>query len=110
MTIEEIKEPTKEEKALLTLYDEAIGLENSIEKAQYDKEYEEEVDIDYFIELKQSIDVIIEYINQLETERDYYKKMYLETNNGFIANTEGILKDLEKRYEVYRDKITKEVI
>lgn len=45
----------------------------------------------------------IEEIENLIIERDYYKKMYLETNNGFIANTEAILKDLEKRYEVYRD-------
>ena len=43
----------------------------------------------------------INKINELITERDYYKKMYLETNNGFIANTEAMLEDLEKRYEVY---------
>ena len=41
----------------------------------------------------------IKKINELKTERDYYKKMYLECNNAF---TETMLKDLEKRYEVYR--------
>ena len=53
-----------------------------------------------------AIDTVIEYIEQLEnrikeleTERDYYKKMYLECNAAF---TETALKDLEKRYEVYR--------
>lgn len=41
----------------------------------------------------------INKINELKTERDYYKKMYIECNNAF---TETMLKDLEKRYEVYR--------
>lgn len=41
----------------------------------------------------------IEEIENLIIERDYYKKMYIECNNAF---TETMLKDLEKRYEVYR--------
>ena len=51
----------------------------------------------------------IKKINELKTERDYYKQRYLEFNNAFIEggkkltmNTEAMLKDLEKRYEVYR--------
>lgn len=47
----------------------------------------------------------IEEIENLIKERDYYKKMYLEFNNFFVkgTNTEAMLKDLEKRYEIYRD-------
>ena len=49
----------------------------------------------------------IEEIENLIKERDYYKKMYLEFNNFFLdskeTNTEAILKDLEKRYEIYAD-------
>jgi hypothetical protein len=41
----------------------------------------------------------IKKINELKTERDYYKQRYLEFNNVF---TEAMLKDLGKRYEVYR--------
>lgn len=47
----------------------------------------------------------MEYDNLIK-ERDYYKQRYLEFNNAFIEgdikpNTEAMLKDLEKRYEVY---------
>lgn len=49
----------------------------------------------------------INKIKELETERDYYKARYNEFNNAFIEggkkltmNTEEMLKDLEKRYEV----------
>ena len=49
----------------------------------------------------------IEEIENLIKERDYYKQRYLEFNNFFIddknMNMEAMLKDLEKRYEVYRD-------
>ena len=48
-----------------------------------------------------------EEIENLIKERDYYKARYLEFNNAFIKggkklNIEAMLKDLEKRYEVYR--------
>lgn len=46
----------------------------------------------------------IKTINILKTERDYYKQRYLEFNDYFIKNNmnmEAMLKDLEKRYEVY---------
>lgn len=56
------------------------------------------------LKLFNTIMKILDEREKAKTERDYYKKMYLETNNGFIANTEAMLKDLEKRYEVYRDK------
>lgn len=53
---------------------------------------------------------ILDERDTLITERDYYKQRYLEVNNAFIEggkkltmNTEAMLKDLEKRYEVYRD-------
>ena len=47
-----------------------------------------------------------EEIETLIKERDYYKARYLEFNNAFIKggkglNKEEMLKDLEKRYEVY---------
>ena len=41
-----------------------------------------------------------EELENLIKERDYYKKLYLETNNGFIANIEAMLKDL-KRSKLY---------
>ena len=51
----------------------------------------------------------INKIKELKKERDYYKQRYLEFNNAFIEggkkltmNTEAMLKDLEKRYEIYR--------
>ena len=46
----------------------------------------------------------INKINELKTERDYYKQRYLEFNDYFIKNNmnmEAMLEDLEKRYEVY---------
>lgn len=46
----------------------------------------------------------IKKINTLKRERDYYKQRYLEFNDFFIKNNmnmEAMLKDLEKRYEVY---------
>lgn len=49
---------------------------------------------------------ILDERETLITERDYYKQRYLEFNNFFIddktINTEAMLKDLEKRYEIYR--------
>ena len=50
----------------------------------------------------------IEEIENLIKERDYYKARYLEFNNAFIEgdikpNTEAMLNDLEKRYEIYRE-------
>ena len=46
----------------------------------------------------------INKINELKTERDYYKQRYLEFNDYFIKNNmnmEAMLEDLEKRYEEY---------
>ena len=46
----------------------------------------------------------IKKINTLKRERNYYKQRYLEFNDFFIKNNmnmEAMLKDLEKRYEVY---------
>lgn len=46
---------------------------------------------------------ILDERDTLIKERDYYKQRYLEFNNAFIKgmNTEAMLEDLEKRYEVY---------
>ena len=45
---------------------------------------------------------ILDERDALIKERDYYKQRYLEFNDFFIKNNmEAMLKDLEKRYEVY---------
>lgn len=37
-----------------------------------------------------AITTVLNYIKELEKERDYYKKMYLETNEGIVAGMKVI--------------------
>ena len=63
--------------------------------------------LDKYNNLKEDVEATkwaINKINELKKERDYYKQRYLEFNDFFIKNNmnmEAMLKDLEKRYEVY---------
>lgn len=53
--------------------------------------------------LRQAIQNILKDYKDLHLAYEYYKERHLEFNNGIIEsmNTEAMLKDLEKRYEVY---------
>lgn len=56
------------------------------------------------LKLFNTIMKIIDERDTLITERDYYKQRYLEFNDYFLRNNmniEQMVKDLEKRYEVY---------
>lgn len=64
--------------------------------------YMEDIPFEYIRIIMNYINKLEEEINQLKIAIDYYKKMYLECNNFFIENNlEEMLRDLEKRYEVY---------
>ena len=43
-------------------------LENSIESTKYNKEYAEQIDVEDFIEEKQSLETVLQYISELESE------------------------------------------
>lgn len=65
---------TKEvEKAFIKLYEEKIVLQNSINKANYDEKYRDEIDLEDFEELKQAIETVLAYIEELEQENKKYK-------------------------------------
>lgn len=61
--------------------------------------------LDKYKELEEDVKATkwaINKINELKKELDYYKQRHLEFNDFFIKNNmEAMLKDLEKRYEVY---------
>lgn len=61
--------------------------------------------LDKYNNLKEDVEATkwaINKIKELKKERDYYKQRYLEFNDFFIKNNmEAMLKDLEKRYELY---------
>lgn len=93
----EVKMRTKEvEEAFVKLYEEKIVLQNSIDKANYDEEYRNEIDLEDFEELKQAIDTVLNYIEELETGE-------IEKTNLKIAELEYKIVELEK--ENYIQKI-----
>lgn len=61
--------------------------------------------LDKYKELEEDVKATkwaINKINEFKKELDYYKQRHLEFNDFFIKNNmEAMLKDLEKRYEVY---------
>ena len=71
--------------------------------SEEDIELLEQTKLNYVLSdnLRQAIQNILKDYKHLHLAYEYYKERYLETNNGFIANTETMLEDLEKRYEVY---------